>query len=558
MSSVFGRMLRHEWRMLTADRTVWLVSIIFGLLILYAVGNGVSWVRSQEVVLDSVEADGSRRLAQLTRALDSIPADAPPPAAFGRDPRSPGSVGNFDGAQFATLRPQALAPLAVGQTDLLPQYLRVTMRSKLTLAAAQELENPSNLLEGRFDLAFVVVYLFPLFILALGFNLLAAEREGGTLGMVAAQPVSLAAHLGAKVVVRGGFMLGLAMVATLVGLLLNGALPGMPPGKLALWFLVLAAYGAFWFAVAVVVNAVPRSSAANATILAGVWLLLVVVVPAVAGTLVNTLHPMPSRVELIGAMRTASNDASARGAQLLAKVYGDHLDLAPSGAMTSADFMSRTYAVQEEVDRQLAPLADRFDAQLDRQHVLAARYQLASPALVASFAFADLAGTGPTRYRHWREKVASYHEAWQQFFIPRAFRHEWLDASVYPAIPRFSYGDESRSEVLRRVGIALVVLLLPTVLTFAETKRRIPQLANRGSKDSKDRQEVHGGTASTDGAQRAQRLRSTMLYACAPIKLAPPAVARSGPAHPIPSTSHSATRRKATPTAASAIGILRP
>ncbi|MBX3147807.1 MAG: DUF3526 domain-containing protein [Gemmatimonadales bacterium] len=479
MKGVFGRMVRHEWRSLTADRTVWLVSIIFGLLILYAVGNGVGWVRSQGTVLDSVETDSHRRLTQLAGALDSIPADAPPPAAFGRDPRSPASVGNIDGAQFATLRPQALAPLAVGQTDLLPQYLRVTMRSKLTLAAAQELENPSNLLEGRFDLAFVVVYLFPLFILALGFNLLAAERESGTLGMIAAQPVSLASHLGAKVVVRGGFILGLAMLVTLLGLLLTGALAGMAPAKLGLWFLVLAAYGAFWFAVSVVVNAVPRSSAANATILAGVWLLLVVVVPAVAGTLVNTLHPMPSRVELIGAMRTASNDASARGAQLLAQVYGDHPDLAPTGTVTTADFMSRTYAVQEEVDRQLAPLADRFDEQLGRQHALAARYQLASPALVASFALADLAGTGPARYRHWRDQVASYHETWQEFFIPRAFRREWLDASIYPAIPRFAYTEESHSAVLGRVGVALLVLLLPTVLLalYAAPRLRRYQVA---------------------------------------------------------------------------------
>ncbi len=473
MSGVFSRMIRHEWRALIADRTAWLVSVIFGLLICYAVANGVSWVRSQTAVLDSVEVDGNRRLSQLARTLDSIPADAAAPAAFGRDPRSPASVGNVDGAQFATLRPMALAPLAVGQTDLLPQYLRVTMRSKLTLASAQEIENPSNLLEGRFDPAFVMVYLFPLFILALGFNLLAAEREAGTLGMVAAQPVSLAAHLGAKVLVRGGFILALAVGLTIAGLAVAGSLREVSGATLGLWVLVLAAYGAFWFAVAAAVNVVPRSSAANATILAGVWLIFVVVIPAVAGVIVKTLHPMPSRVELIGTMRTASNDATARGAQLLARVYGEHPELAPSGAMTTADFMSRTYAVQEEVDRQLAPLADRFDLQLANQHALASRYQLASPALVASVALADLAGTGTNRYRHWRAQVNEYHEAWQGFFIPRAFQRQWLDATVYRSIPRFVHRDEPSSAVARRVGISLLVLLLPTMVLSVYSVRQL-------------------------------------------------------------------------------------
>lgn len=476
MSAPLGRMLRHEWRGLVADRTPWLVLGLFGFLLAYAVMNGATWNRIQTRTLDSAAAQGDARLAGLRRSLDSLPADAPPPGPFGRDPRSPASVGGRDGAQYTVLPPQPLAATAVGQSDLLPQYFQVSMRSRQTFANAQEIENPSNLLEGRFDLAFVIGSLFPLLILALSYNLLSAEREQGTLALVASQPVSLGRHLLAKVLVRGGFITAVAIGVALLSLAAAGVSltgPGAP-GRIALWILVVVSYGALWFAAALAANVVPRSSAANAVLLATVWLAVVVVVPAVLNVVVKTIHPVPSRVELISAMRAASNDASARGAALLAKVYGDHPELAPSQTVDAGEFMSRTYAVQDEVDRQIAPVLARFDEQLVRQQQLAERYRFLSPAVLTHAALTDLAGTGAPRYRAWLDQVLGFHHRWQEFFVPRAFRRQWLTPADFDAIPRFSYQAEPDSAVRGRVAIGLLGLAIPTValLLLAGTRIR--------------------------------------------------------------------------------------
>lgn len=476
MTVPLGRMVRHEWRGLVADRTAWLVLAVFGFLIGYAVMNGATWTQLQSRVIDSAEVQAIGRLSGLAAALDSLPADAPPPGPFGRDPRSPASVGGRDGAQYAVLPPGPLAATAVGQSDLLPQYFLVSMRSRQSFANTQEIENPTNLLEGRFDLAFVIGSLFPLLILALSYNLLSAEREQGTLALVASQPVSLHRHLAAKVIVRGGFIAAVAVVVALVSLAAAGV-PLTGPGalgRIGLWILVVVGYGALWFAAAVAANVTPRSSAANAVLLATVWLAVVVVVPAVLNVVAKTVYPVPSRVELITAMRTASNDAAARGAALLAKVYGDHPELAPAQTVDAGEFMSRTYAVQDEVDRQVAPVLAQFDTQTGKQQALAERYRFLSPAVVAHTALSDLAGTGAPRYRDWLEQVLGFHKSWQDFFIPRAFRREWLTRADFEAIPRYQYRAEPESAVWGRVLVGLLGFAIPTaaLVLFAGARLR--------------------------------------------------------------------------------------
>ena len=48
---MLARMMRHEARLLAADRTLWTVALLFGAMFGYAVANGLSWARFQEATL---------------------------------------------------------------------------------------------------------------------------------------------------------------------------------------------------------------------------------------------------------------------------------------------------------------------------------------------------------------------------------------------------------------------------------------------------------------------------------------------------------------------------
>ncbi len=76
-----------------------------------------------------------------------------------------------------------LAIAAVGLSDLYPHAFKVSAGSKDSFLFVDEIANPAHLLSGSFDLAFVIVYLYPLLLLALCYNVLSGEQEQGTLAL---------------------------------------------------------------------------------------------------------------------------------------------------------------------------------------------------------------------------------------------------------------------------------------------------------------------------------------------------------------------------------------
>jgi len=260
--------MRHEWRVLRAERAIPLFLGITGVLMAYGIYNGASWVRFQRSTIGAEKAEEKARLTDLANQITALNAGHVAwDRSFYYDRRNPPAVNSAFGYRWSVLPPAPLAALSVGQSDILPYYALVTVTPRYASPTFDELQNPLQLMAGRFDLAFVIVYLFPLLIFALSYNLLSAERENGTLAMVLSQPVALRDFVLGKVAVRALFLLASVIAVSLILIIaignLNLAAPGVF-GRLALWVQVVAAYGLFWFAVAMIVGVIGRSSAANA------------------------------------------------------------------------------------------------------------------------------------------------------------------------------------------------------------------------------------------------------------------------------------------------------
>ncbi len=472
--------IRHEWRLLQADRTLLAVVLLLAAIVGYSLYNGSSWVHFQRETLAAANAEQSERLSQLRQDLDDFEAGRKEPKGF-QDPRSAAAIGGTTAAPYLAMPPAPLATMAVGQSDLYPYYFKLNLRSKQAILANDEIENPTNLLAGRFDLSFVLIYLFPLLILALGYNLIAAEREQGTLVLALSQPLTLNQLTTGKVLLRGGVLLGLVLAFTLLGAILTGVDFAQPTVllRLGLWALLMALYTAFWFGLAVLVNTFKTNSATNALTLAGCWLTLVMVLPSVANLAATSLYPVPSRVEMVQAMRTAGKEAQARGSQLLSQYMEDHPELAPGGAKPQADFATISYAVQMEVDRQVQPILDRFDAQVNKQQAFVDGFRFLSPAILAQVAINDLAGTSLGRYQHFSRQVDAFFDQWQAYFLPRVFQKAKLSSADLSQLPSYQFVEESDSAILARVGSSLagLALLSIAVLFFAAQRLRRVDIA---------------------------------------------------------------------------------
>jgi ABC-2 type transport system permease protein len=461
------RLIRYEWRNFTADRAPLVVALFMAVAIAYAAYNGSRWVGFQQQAIASALSEEHGRLNGIRAEIPKVEAGEKTVSAFA-DPRLPQSLGRNMGLRYAVMPPAPLAALAIGQSDLYPYYFKVSTNNRQSFVSSDEIENPVHLLAGRFDLAFVILYLFPLFILAFSYNLVSGDKESGTLALALSQPVSLHRIVLARVLLRAAFVIALTVLLSIAGVVLGGAnlTDESAIARLAFWIAASVAYGAFWFALSIATNALGRSSATNAIALAGLWLLFLVVIPSVLNAAVKAVYPVPSRVELIQSMRVAGEEATRNGSQLLARFMEDHPELAPPQKKGEAthDYGTLLVALNDATERSVQPVMDRFDAQVAGQQRIVDRLRYLSPAIVLQAAFNDLAGAGPSRYRHFLRQTEEYHRRWRDFFTPRILRGQRIVVADIDKLPAFTFQEERTSEVNARLWLELAALWLPVLL----------------------------------------------------------------------------------------------
>ncbi|WP_428273770.1 DUF3526 domain-containing protein [Candidatus Palauibacter sp.] len=457
--------IRNERRLLMADRPLRIALGLFALLLVYALANGVVWTRFQERTAEVAQAGNVERALAIEQELTDIENGAEPASRFS-DPRLPNVLGGARGRHTAVLTPGPLTALAVGQSDLLPYYYDVNIyTNESSFQQNGEVESPLNLMVGRFDLAFVVVYLLPLLVLALSFNVLSEEREQGTLALTLSQPVSARGVVAAKLAFRALLVVGMVLAVSLAGIVVAGDFDA--PGRILLWCSAVVAYALFWFVLAAWVNSLRRSSAWNATVLVGAWLVLVVVLPAAINIAAGLLHPLPSRVQMVTAQREASNEAVNQRSELLARYLEDHPEMAEGVVADEPGLGALAWAATDAVNRRLEEVTAEHDARRAEQIALVRRYRFLSPALLAQEVLIDAAGTGDARFAAFQSQVRVFAERWREFFVPAILASEQMNAGVLSDVPQFRLADEASADVVRRAGVPLSVLIGLLVLAGA-------------------------------------------------------------------------------------------
>jgi len=80
-----------------------------------------------------------------------------------------------------------LAGLSIGQRDINPSIISVTIRNLEEQKYTTDLMNPMYQLLGNLDFSFVLLYFFPLIIIAFCFNIISEEKEEGTWSLLLTQ-----------------------------------------------------------------------------------------------------------------------------------------------------------------------------------------------------------------------------------------------------------------------------------------------------------------------------------------------------------------------------------
>jgi len=273
-------LVRHQLRVLSGRLYLAAALLIVAMMLLAAATARVRYrgeLREEEAVAETYARD----LAGST--LDRV-ADVLHPAI-----KSPWRLALVvDGGQTATLAlyRQALNP------QILPEIRRVPTGDDRLLS------------REPLDWLFVVRYALPLAAFVLGFDAICGEQRAGRLKLLLSYPLPRSQVLAGKFLALWAALALPFLAGAVCSLLLAGAGPGRLPldredlAKAVLVVLLGLWAAAFFVLAALLVSALSRDAATSLSVLAWLWVLGVIVGPAVSGLLAERLLPVRSPVEL--------------------------------------------------------------------------------------------------------------------------------------------------------------------------------------------------------------------------------------------------------------------
>ncbi len=431
-------------------------------------------------------AGGVDRYGERADAASAFAAEVGGRAGTFRDTLAAMERGELDGdrareaglptrvVRAAVWVPSPLAALSPGQAGLYPFFAEVGFFGREdALFSNYQLDNPLALQAGPFDLGFVVLYLLPLALLVLGFDVLAGDRESGNLRLLLAHPVSAARLVWTRLLLRAA----LVTVPLLALALAGGLIVGSPPIGLLAWVAVASAYALFWTALIAWLVTWFRTVQTTVLALVATWALLLLVLPSALHALVQGLHPPPSRVTLVAEARAAQVRVESAAAELMAEYMHDHPELANGGGAAIAPWMQTHHLVSREVERELAPLQARFRDSLDARQRVLSGLQFLVPPVLAQRAFNETAGTSLAAWREFESCTFSLKRELGEVLGRHAIAARPLDAATYDALPpSLEFRADAGRAAPLQAGVALGWLLLVAVLLGGLAQRRLARV----------------------------------------------------------------------------------
>jgi len=471
---------RTELVLLIRDRGFLLVSLLLVGLVWFANLNGMrQWqLRNEGVAAQRAEKQADD--AEMIALAEKIEAEGTEGIGFYDNPLNPMAIG-WKHPRLASFATGPMSVIATGQSDIFRHSSMVSVYGEGTYQPdLKEMRSPIQQMFGFFDLSVVLLYLFPLFALGISYNLVAADRENGSLQLMLAQGLDLKRWLAVRLFARYAVAMVILGTSVLLSLAVLGILPELSWSGLARLAGFTALYGAIWFAVSFLVNLQKGSSAAHGFFLVALWAFALLIIPGGSSQLSRSLYPLPSRVSMVNEMRAAIAEAEDANSETFQQFYQKHPDLKPATEAsqgTGRGWFMNYFAIQAEAWRSIEPLLDTFDHRLEKRGQLIDILGVLSPAIPFATGTSQISGTSRAHYLAWQEAVVSFGLDWRAFVFPKVFHDQWLTPESLTDLPelRFDAADVTTNLSLQ---VWLLVIQLAGLIVLAvvhPTPRHISQ-----------------------------------------------------------------------------------
>lgn len=413
-------LVRHELRLLFRQRLTIVALALLGLLTIAALATGRAEVARQRAAIAAIPAAQAEDIGAIAAWVDKT-KDAGSAAYYSFHP--------------TWNAPSPLAFAALGMRDVSPFILRVRALGLEAQIYDGDTFNPELALPGKFDFAFVLVFLAPLFVVALFHDLISGEREAGRQRSLEALP------RGGRALWRRRTLLRCALLWLVIGLpfVVAAVIEGVGPGAIAIVLLLIAAYLLFWIGLAALVGLLRWSSVANAATLAAAWLVLVLIIPTLANVAINQSTPVNQGAEIALAQREAVNRAwDIPREDTMRRFYADHAEWADSAPL-GHEFHYKWYlAFHQNGDKDVADQVRAYREGLMARDRAGRMLGWVLPSVGTQALLTRLAKTDLLGELAYQDCVRAFHARLRQFYYTYLFRDRPFGAEDFARAPRFA------------------------------------------------------------------------------------------------------------------------
>lgn len=410
----------HEWRLLSRQMLALASLALLAILATAAVTSGIIEVSRQQAVIDRIQ-----------------PQQQADEAAIAKWVSVEGDVGN---AAYYTAHatwdvPAPMAFAALGQRDVAPYVLRVRALGLEGQLQESESYNAELALPGRFDWAFVLTYLVPLFLIALLHDVRSGEREAGRADMLAVMARSQRWLWTRRVILRAG----LVWLAITVPLVIGALVVRAVVTDAAVFVATGLVYALVWTALILLVARARRASVANAAILSAIWLVITLIAPTLALLVINDRHPVRQGIELTLAQREQVHAGWDRPkADTMAAFTRLYPEWADKASFEGGFHWKWYYAFQHLGDQAVAGQVAIYRRSLLARDAETRTLGWVLPAAGVQYVLHRQAQTDLKAQLDYQDDIRRFHQRLREFYYPYIFDERPFREADFARAPRWT------------------------------------------------------------------------------------------------------------------------
>lgn len=361
--------------------------------------------------------------------------------------------------KFGYVNPtSSLAGLCIGQRDINSSIQFPTIRTLEAQKYDTDIRNPYDAIMGNFDLSFVILFLFPLVIIALSFNLYSEEDENGTWPLILSQKISGRRYLLSKLSVP--FIFVSCIYLSL--LLLSIAIPGVTIHKNFMAFSISNyLYVCFWFASSLLITSFYKSSSTNAISLLSAWLIVVLLIPAAINNYITRKYPVPESLSTMVKQRDGYHKKwdipKDSTLSLFRKEYPEYASYKWNNE--GFDWLWY-YAMQHLGDVDAKADRELFMQKLQQRERTSKQLSWLVPSLYTQLYNTELAETGLSNHLRFLDSTTRFHERIRKYFYPKIFTAAQVTQQDWKQIKPVYSNMAGEHSVLGAFHIGLFVLVI--------------------------------------------------------------------------------------------------